>query len=442
MLTASGQAVDSYLLDRLHEARRATDSLFEIVHPDALYDRPIGERHRIIFYIGHLEAFDWNLLRDRLLKSDVFDSRLDQLFAFGIDPVDGGLPVDQPSDWPAIGAVRDYVRRVRMAIDDGIDRFDAAQPSDFEFPPSQLLNVAIEHRLMHAETLAYMLHQLPFSKKLAPYFHHSVAADNVHPQMCRIPAGRATLGLQRSAGKFGWDNEFEEQGFSVSAFDIDRYMVTNGEFLDFIGAGGYKEASLWSQSDWEWRTWHKIEHPVFWKRVEGGWSYRTMFQEIPLPLDWPVYVSHAEASAFAKWAGKRLPSEAEWHRAAYADLDGSERQYPWGNATPHHMLGNFDFQRWDATPVGSFPEGESAFGVADLMGNGWEWTSSLFAPLAGFDAFPFYRGYSADFFDGRHYVIKGGSSRTAASMLRRSFRNWFQPHYQYVYAGFRCVRDV
>lgn len=167
-----------------------------------------------------------------------------------------------------------------------------------------------------------------------------------------------------------------------------------------------------------------------------------MFQEIPLPLDWPVYVSQAEASAFAKWAGKRLPSEAEWHRAAYADLDGLERQFPWGNARPRNEFGNFDFGRWDATAVGSFPGGESALGLADLIGNGWEWTSTLFGPFNGFSAFPFYRGYSADFFDGKHYVLKGGSARTAASMLRRSFRNWFQPHYQYVYAGFRCVREV
>jgi gamma-glutamyl hercynylcysteine S-oxide synthase len=167
-----------------------------------------------------------------------------------------------------------------------------------------------------------------------------------------------------------------------------------------------------------------------------------MFQEVALPLEWPVYVSLAEASAFAKWAGKRLPSEAEWHRAAYADVDGTERQYPWGSGTPNNKLGNFDFERWDATPVGSFPKGESAFGVSDLAGNGWEWTNTLFAPLKGFSAFAFYRGYSADFFDGKHYVIKGGSARTAASMLRRSFRNWFQPHYQYVYAGFRCVREL
>jgi len=444
VLTAYGQsAVHSGLLERLHEARRITDSLFDIVRPEALYDRPIGERHRIIFYIGHLEAFDWNLLRDRLLDLQVFDPRLDRLFAFGIDPVDGGLPADQPGDWPQVVEVRDYVRRVRNAIDDGIDKLDVSRTNDFEFPASQLLNVAVEHRLMHAETLAYMFHQLPFAKKLAPYGNATPPAFKIHlPEMRRIPAGRATLGLHSRSDVFGWDNEFEAETIEVPAFDVDRYMVTNGEFLDFIAAKGYAEPSFWTDSDWAWREQKRIEHPVFWKRVDGGWSYRTMFHELPLPLDWPVYVSHAEASAFAKWAGKRLPSEAEWHRAAYADLDGSERQFPWGNARPKSEFGNFDFRRWDATAVGSFPEGESAFGLSDLIGNGWEWTSTFFAPFKGFSAFPFYRGYSADFFDDKHYVLKGGSARTAASMLRRSFRNWFQSHYQYVYAGFRCVREV
>lgn len=453
MATTIGSLARSMeLVERFRDARQVTDSLFNVVRPEALYDRPIGERHRIIFYIGHLEAFDWNLLRERLFAAPPLDEKLDRLFAFGIDPVDGGLPQDQPQDWPPIEVVKQYVAKVRSAIDGKLlsseSSFEYHSPSNNgdrdarDFDPAQLLNVAIEHRLMHAETLAYMLHQLPLDKKNAPYEGHPVAGGSMRPEMVRIPSGKATLGLRRDSGQFGWDNEFEQQSIDVSAFDIDRYMVTNGEYLDFIQAGGYREPALWKKSDWKWISQHKTEHPVFWKRIEGGWNYRAMFQEIALPLEWPVYVSHAEASAYAKWAGKRLPSEAEWHRAAYGNENDSSREFPWGNAVPDEQRGNFDFRRWDPTPVGSFPHGESAFGVSDLLGNGWEWTETLFAPLPGFQAFSFYPGYSADFFDGKHYVLKGGSPRTAASMLRRSFRNWFQPHYQYVYAGFRCVREL
>ncbi|MBZ5542877.1 MAG: formylglycine-generating enzyme family protein [Acidobacteriia bacterium] len=143
----------------------------------------------------------------------------------------------------------------------------------------------------------------------------------------------------------------------------------------------------------------------------------------------------------ARWAGKALPTEAQWHRAAFGTPEGPERQYPWGDGPARPEYGNFDFRRWDPTPGGAFPSGASSFGVADLLGNGWEWTSTVFEPFPGFQAFPFYSGYSANFFDGKHYVMKGGSSRTAACMLRRSFRNWFQAHYQYVYAGFRCVES-
>ena len=166
-----------------------------------------------------------------------------------------------------------------------------------------------------------------------------------------------------------------------------------------------------------------------------------MFDEVPLPLEWPVYVSHAEATAYARWAGKRLPTEEQWRRAAYGTRTGTVRRYPWGDRELNETLGNFDFHRWDPAPVNAYPESANDFGVEGLLGNGWEWTSTEFAPFPGFEPFPFYRGYSADFFDNKHFVMKGGSARTAACMLRPTFRNWFQAHYQYVYAGFRCVKS-
>jgi iron(II)-dependent oxidoreductase len=257
--------------------------------------------------------------------------------------------------------------------------------------------------------------------------------------MIEIPAGFATLGLARGGDTFGWDNEFETHTANVPAFEIDQYEVTNRQYLDFIAAGGYETRAFWSDDDWNWITTHAVTHPVFWTSGHDGWHYRGMFEEVPLPLDWPVYVSHAEAAAYARWAGKSLPTEEQWHRAAYGSKDGIERQYPWGSHPPNSSFGNLDLSQWNPTPVNAFPAGHSAFGVHDLLGNGWEWTSTTFAPFQGFEAFPFYRGYSADFFDGKHFVMKGGSPRTAACMLRPTFRNWFQAHYQYVYAGFRCV---
>jgi formylglycine-generating enzyme required for sulfatase activity len=373
-------------LQQWRSARILSDRLFSLLDPAALHDRPIPERHRIIFYLGHLEAFEWNLLRG---EQKPFDPTLDRLFAFGIDPVGGGLPTDQPGDWPTVETILRYNGRVQEALENT--------------PKSELLlNVAIEHRLMHVETLSYMLHQLAPAKKRRD---HSAELQFDGPLrksgMIEVPAGEVALGLPRGTSEFGWDNEFEAHAVALPAFAIDRYKVTNGDYLQFVRAGGTP--------------------PVFWKQNGGEWIYQTMFEEIPLPLDWPVYVSHANAAAYASWAGKDLPTEEQWQRAACG-------------APP---AGNYGCERWDPVPVTAF--GAGASGIEDMRGNGWEWTSTLFEPFPGFEPFPFYPGYSADFFDGKHYVMKGGSPRTAARMLRPSFRNWFQPDYPYVYAGFRCV---
>jgi iron(II)-dependent oxidoreductase len=437
----------SEFLCRFEEARARTDALFSLLPPNSFYDRPIPERHRLIFYLGHLEAFDWNLLSGPL-GLEPHEPDFDRLFAFGIDPVGGGLPTDVPGDWPNIARIEKYNSRIRNRLDGALRdartlRFAGSTESD-----ATLLNVAIEHRLMHAETLAYLLHNLPAGRKIP----HPATMSDPRPapraRQVTIPAGIATLGKSRTNG-FGWDNEFGSQEISVPSFSIDVFPTTNHEYLKFVRAGGYEQSSYWRPEDWEWKRQHQLEHPHFWlprfsssaTDPDTPWEYRAMFGTIPLAPSWPVYVTYAEACAFARWAGKKLPTEGEWHRAAYGTPEGSERAYPWGAETPDATRGNFHHERWDATAVDAHPAGASAFGVFDLLGNGWEWTSTPFGPLAGFEPYPFYPGYSADFFDGKHFVMKGASPRTDACMLRRSFRNWFQPHYPYAYVTFRCVEE-
>ncbi|MFN7995536.1 MAG: SUMF1/EgtB/PvdO family nonheme iron enzyme [Bryobacteraceae bacterium] len=382
------------LAQALSEARVQTDRLFEVVRANALYERPIPERHRIIFYIGHLEAFDWNLF-GRAVDLPKSNPEFDQLFSFGIDPGSDDLPTDQPSDWPHIDEVRKYNANVREALDAILLEV-----------PEQYLHVAIEHRLMHAETFAYMLHNLAFEHKVP---QPEAAAHSGPPQQTgtvEIKGGTAILGRKRGNG-FGWDNEFDQVRCVVPAFTIGSHKVTNRDYLEFVRQGAAA--------------------PHFWMCRNGDWFYRGMFQDIPLPLDWPVYVSQLEAREYAAWKGKSLPSEAQFQRAAY------------GNG-PTDLAGeNVDFRHWDPVPVTSgTPNG---FGVSQMVGNGWEWTATKFAPFPGFEPFPFYPGYSANFFDGEHYVLKGGSPRTAACMLRPSFRNWFRPTYPYVYATFRLVEN-
>jgi len=427
---------------RLTEARRLSDELFAIVRPEAMYERPIPQRHRLIFYLGHLEAFDWNLLSGRAFGLPPFNPAFDKLFAFGIDPVGGGLPTDTEADWPKREEIEQYQKKVREKLDAELEK--GVQSARGERPELiTMVETAIEHRLMHLETLAYLLHRLAPEKKVGQDPEKIADWPATKARLIDIPAGKATLGLARLSGReFGWDNEFEADEVDVPAFAIQSFNVTNREFLEFMEAGGYENEALWNSEAQQWKKREGIKHPGFWRRAGNLWMYRTMFGEIRLPLEWPVYVSHAEASAYASWLGRKLPSEPEFHRAAYGTPGArDERWYPWGNEALSAEHGNFDFQRWEPLPVGSKPKGASAFGVHDLVGNGWEWTRTQFAPFKGFAPREFYAGYSADFFDGKHYVMKGGSPRTAACMLRRSFRNWFQPHYPYVYATFRCVES-
>ncbi len=430
------------LLRQLADARAQTDALFALLRREAFYERPIPERHRLIFYLGHLEVFDWNMIGRYTFALDPLDEKLERLLAFGIDPVDGNLPADQPSDWPRIEEVEGFNHRLRAELDARLEDEDWNDSGRPYLADGFITQVAIEHRLMHVETMGYLLHQMPSGQKRPQNIPVDTSDRQPAPRQADIPAGRVTLGQARNGGRsFGWDNEFEEHAADVPAFSIGAYPVTNREYLEFVRAGGYRERSLWSDADWAWKEREGLEHPHFWVPRGEQWLWRAMFGEHPLPLAWPVYVSQAEASAYARWRGKKLPTEAQWHRAAYGTPGGAERAYPWGDWPPAPERGNFDCLRWDPTPVDAHAAGASAFGVHDLLGNGWEWTSTVFSPFPGFQTFPFYPGYSADFFDGQHYVMKGGSAATAAALLRRPFRNWFQAHYPYVYATFRLVED-
>jgi formylglycine-generating enzyme required for sulfatase activity len=239
-----------------------------------------------------------------------------------------------------------------------------------------------------------------------------------------IPAGEAILGRPRDSG-FGWDNEFGECRHRVPAFAMRRYKVTNAEYLEFVNAGG--------------------PPPFYWSQTGTDWRYRGMWGERALDPHAPVYVTQEQASAFAAWRGGRLPTEAEFQHAAFGSPDGADDvmpgRYPWGTEAPSSAHGAFDFNRLDPVPVTATPAGDSAFGVSQLVGNGWEWTRTVFAPLPGFEPHPAYAGYSANFFDGEHYVLKGASPVTDRALLRPTFRNWFRPQYPYVYATFRLVEE-
>jgi iron(II)-dependent oxidoreductase len=464
--------------------RERSRILFNLLTDDAYYSQPIALRHPIVFYEGHLPAFSFNTLVKRGLGCASIDPRLETLFARGIDP-EPPVTVQRSSPRPARpepaspepatleppkppspasanpGPARtapppptglnqwpDRAEVVSFAEEADRRVLDALSHADIERPGSPLLDRAeavftiLEHEAMHQETLLYMWHRLAFDQKKSPADYAPVIDGRVPAsEWIDVPAGHATLGVDRDAVRFGWDNEFPSRGEDVAAFAIERHNVTNARFLEFVDGGGYDQDRWWAPGDWAWIREQGIRHPLFWERADGRWHWRGMFELMPLPLSWPVYVSHAEAAAYARWRGGRLPTEAEYQRAAYGSAAG-ERRYPWGDLDPGDAHGVFDFSSWEPQPAGTHPRGSSAWGVEDLIGNGWEWTGTAFGPFPGFRAMASYPEYSADFFDGDHFVMKGASPATARELIRPTFRNWFRAHYPYVYASFRCARSL
>lgn len=413
MLPSRDELIASY-----RRYRERTRKLFDFFPPDAYYARPISLRNPVVFYEGHLPGFSVNTLVKLALRREGVDAKLETLFARGIDPEDEAS-VRSPTDlWPSRDEVQAFAAQCDALVEDALRTGQLENDDVPQLRGAEAVFTILEHELMHQETLLYMLNA---TEKPVGRWRLAVGggSSQVANEVIEIPAGIATLGAPRD--RFGWDNEFLAHTVEVPAFSMDSLNVTNGDYLAFVEATS-------------------ANAPHFWQRGENGeWLRRVMFGVEPLRLDAPVYVTHDEAAAYAQWKGKRLPTEAEFHRAAYGTPSGDERLHPWGDEEPDATRGNFDFAHWDPVAVGSYPTGASAWGVHDLVGNGWEWTSTLFRPFEGFAPMPSYPEYSADFFDDAHYVLKGASPVTARELVRRSFRNWFRPNYPYVFATFRCV---
>ncbi len=424
--------------------RERSEALFDSVRPESYEARPIPLRNPICFYEGHLPAFSVNTLLKRGLGDAGLHAGFEMLFERGIDPEDEKAVASGSSFWPSRIEIRSYAADADRAIVDALAARDIFRDDNPVLSGGLAAYTILEHEPMHQETLRYMWHRLPYDQKIRPknLAVPERGGEPAPPRSVRIPAGRARVGIDPLEVPFAWDNEMRAHEVDVPAFSIDVHSVTNRDYLDFVDSGGYDREELWDEEGWQWRTSQAVGHPLFWELRRGVWFWRGMWDLVPLPMAWPVYVSQAEASAYARWKGRRLPTEAEYHRAAFGTPEGGERSFPWGEDPPDASRGNFDFERWDPAPAGSFPRGASAWGVHDLVGNGWEWTSTVFAPFEGFSPMPSYPVYSTDFFDGKHYVLKGASPATARELVRRSFRNWFRGNYPYLYAKFRCVSDA
>lgn len=349
-------------LSRLQSAWKRTDDLFALLKPEALIAQPIVWRHPFIFYAGHLPAFAWNQICGSLNRLS-FNPYFDEIFCRGIDPdIDTGNchpHPDVPEDWPDLADILAYGDSVRGAVLETLADAGSANGKNGARPNSRLFSIVLEHEMMHQETQLYMAQELPLELKARPEELAYSFRGGEKAEEIKVPSGRATLGAPSARVEFGWDNEFQEQTVEVGSFTMDSTPVTNGQFFDFVESGAHEDPRHWSKEDWAWKSKEKLRHPNFWREIDGAWFYRGLFDLLPLESvsAWPVYVSLAAARAYARWKEKRLPTEAEYNRAAFGKPDGGEASFPWGENAPSSESGNLTLligrrRRWDRTERG------------------------------------------------------------------------------------------
>ncbi|BCN47964.1 hypothetical protein RE9416_12650 [Prescottella equi] len=298
-----------------------------------------------------------------------------------------------------------------------------------------------QHEQQHDETML-ATHQLRKGQAVLTAPDVPRAAAPIADRETVIPAGEFTMGT--SDDPWALDNERPAHRVHVPEFAIDTVPVSNAEYAEFIDDGGYRRRELWSERGWQHNRESGLEAPQFWTGDGSGRWWRHRFGVLePVPADEPVmHVCWFEADAYARWAGKRLPTESEWEKAArWHPASGRSRRFPWGDEEPDRARANLGQRHLAPAPVGSYPAGRSPLGVLQLIGDVWEWTSSRFTGYPGFTAFP-YREYSEVFFGGDYRVLRGGSFGTDPVACRGTFRNWDHPIRRQIFAGFRCARDV
>lgn len=333
---------------------------------------------------------------------------------------------------------RAYIGDVRGRVLDTLEKIDL-DPVNPLLADGYVYGMVIQHEHQHDETMLATLQlragEYPVAEAVLPQ------PEPLGSKEVLVQGGSFVMGTDTEA--WAYDNERPAHEVQVDPFWIDTVPVTNGDYLEFIDAGGYRDRRWWSDRGWSYRQEAGLECPQFWSRDGSGWA-RTRFGRIePLPVDEPVqHVCWFEAEAYARWAGKRLPTEAEWEKAASWDpATGTKRRYPWGDAAPTTELANLEQHRFRPAPVGSFAPGASPYGCRQMVGDVWEWTSSDFLPHPGSVGFP-YKEYSEVFYGKDYKVLRGGSWATHPTAIRNTFRNWDHPIRRQIFSGFRCARDA
>lgn len=425
---------------RLADVRKRTLELISVLDWTRLRRQHTPILSPMVWDLGHVGSFEETWVAGNLADEPPLEDGFREMF----DPVVNPRFVREDLPLPTGSRLLEYLHRVRERTLELLRRGELADGPLTE--DGYVFEMVAEHEEQHQETLLQCMQILedppyrPANRRSRP----DPAPVDDPEEMIEIPEGEFRMGTDDDG--FVYDNERPRHTRSVASFSIGRFPVTNRRYLEFVEDDGYRRRDLWSEEGWSWldeaRQEDCVEAPRNWFRRADGWYVRFMDRTHPVSEvgSRPVQnVCYWEADAFARWAGKRLPTEAEWEKAALWDpVDLSPRRFPWGGEAPTTERANLDQLTFGPAAVGSFPAGASAYGVEQLLGDVWEWTATDFDGYPGFEAFP-YPEYSEIFFGPEFKVLRGGSWATRPAVARGTVRNWDYPIRRQIFAGIRLA---
>ncbi|VXD23184.1 ergothioneine biosynthesis protein EgtB [Planktothrix paucivesiculata] len=418
MRSTSKNSLKESLKQSFNQCRQGTLKFFENIDDVTFRAQPHPDFSPIGWHLGHIAYTEAYWLLEKCAGFAPLFPEYDQLFNAN------GLPKAERVNLPPLEVIYHYLATVRSQVNQYLENAPLEKQQ-------RLWKFLLQHESQHSETIVFVLQlQKLITRNQSTHPHPNLTPPiselSPSPTMIQIPAGEFTMG---SNAIDALDNEKPAHQHYLDTYSIGRYPVTCGQYREFIQAQGYQNPQWWSTQGWQWLQQKPVNQPLY-------WSNESIYNHHPV-----CGVSWYEAQAYCNFVGQRLPTEAEWEKAAsWNSSTQTQHFYPWGEAEPSPELSNCDQVQLCTTPVNFYPDSVSPYGLYDTLGNVWEWTASWFNRYEGFQPYP-YTGYSQIYFDGQHQVLKGGSCGTRSWAMRSSFRNWYHPHVRQIFAGFRCASN-
>jgi len=432
-----GEAIRAAVLDYFHKSFSLYESLFECLNGEAAFTaRANPLRHPLIFYYGHTSVFFINKLNVAKMIDERIDAGLESSLAIGVDEMSWDDLNDGHYEWPSVAEVQAYRDRTREIVDQLIRNCEVKVPVTWD-DPLWIVMMGIEHERIHLETSSVLMRELPLDMVNDHPFWGQICKDSSDaPRNFLLPVegGEVTLGKGDDDAFYGWDNEYGIQHHEIKPFKASKYLVSNGEYLEFIEAGGYETRDHWDEEGWNWVQYKEAKCPPFWIKGDDGYQYRTMLSVIDLPMNWPVDINCLEAAAFCRWKSEqmgthiRMPSEAEW--MMLRNLESSDQ--PDWDVAPGNI--NLEYSM-SSCPV---DQHEFSDGFFDIIGNVWQWTETPIDGYEGFKVHPIYDDFSTPTFDGKHNLFKGGCWASTGNYALKDARYAFRRHF-IQHSGLRYV---